>query len=280
MDWNKLILPQSDNYDSINLKKLARERYGEPKVSEDTFSYGGLPSSVGGNFEGVSDHENIPEIEKHLQLWPEAWVGYNILIDKVCPLESIPKQRPAPAGSTSGHFIDKKDGTLGVYVTFGHVAGAVAGLWHEYGHLRLHALDIRLETYPEQFFLNHPDSRYVSAIRKDQLRPISACLHGLYAWVLLSEGHMRFETEEVRPFFDTNIFKLQEGLESFRAHAKLTPDGEQLLNPLTEFTEDLIERIWNKIGRDGEEKSRARHDKWKDSSEVTSDNMYAEEAKS
>ena len=279
-DWNKLMIPQPDNYDSEILLKLARERFGTPtEESSSDYKYSELPDGVGGNFKSVPDHEHIDQIEHYMELWPEGWKGFNTLLDKVYPLESIPFQRPAPMGSTSGHRIGP-DGTLGTYVTFGNVEGAVAGLWHEFGHLRLHSLGIRMETFTDQFFLNSPESRYVSSIRKDSLRPISACLHGFYAWTLLSEGQLKFENvDQVSCFLCMNIFKIEEGLETLKEHAVLTDIGKQLMYPLYDFAEDLAVRVRAALGDRLTEDHRKRFDEWKSESPVPSDHLYAEIAK-
>lgn len=277
VDWRRILVVQEDGYDSIELRKLARVLHGQPSTEVSVFDYEELPAGIGGNFQSVPDHENRADIEHFMMQWRAGWRGFNHLIDEVYPLEAVPYQRPAVPGSCSGHHIGS-DGTLGLFVTFGNVPGAVAGCWHEFGHLRLHSLGIGLEEYTPQFFNNPPGARYVSAIRKDKLRPISACLHGLYAWCLLSEGHLRFPVEDVRSFLSLNVLKLEDGLHTQEAQSQLTAEGEQLMTPFYEWADDLIRRIWEFIGRDQEVGSRSSYESWKDSSPVPNDLLYSEGA--
>ena len=125
-DWGRILIPQADGYDARQLLILAREQFGTPDDFSDQIQYDTLPSGIGGSFESIPDHENIDEIEKCMKMWTEGWKGFNIFMDKMYPLEAQPYQRPAPLGSTSGHLISD-DGTLGAYITFGNVEGAVAG---------------------------------------------------------------------------------------------------------------------------------------------------------
>lgn len=276
VNWERILIPQSDMYDSIELRKLARERFGQPTEGDsDKIAYKKLPPDIGGNFDSVPNHEHISEIEGKMQLWVEGWSGFQHFVDEVYPLEARPYQRPASPGSVSGHNI-QSSGILGLFVTFGSIPGAVAGCWHEFGHLRLHSLGIRIEEYSDTFFSNPPTARYVSAIRKDKLRPISACLHGLYAWSLLSEGHLRFNIEEVRGFLSLNVLKLEDGLKTQKSQSILTPAGKDLLLPYYDYVEDLIQRIWNALGRRYESRDRQSYEQWKDSSPVPNDPLYAE----
>jgi hypothetical protein len=195
--------------------------------------------------------------------WPEARDGFGRFVSVFWPLWD--HAAGEGRGCTSGHEID--DGSRCVYVTINDPYGAFEGLLHEWAHVRLWTLGVELETH-DGLLLDHADDEmFVSPIRRDCMRPMSACLHGLLAWVMYTQGDLKLaaadgHADEVRGVVRWNLPKLEEGIITFRTQARWTDWGGGFGEALIGWAEQVVEDGWAFVGRENRDAALAAHRSW------------------
>jgi hypothetical protein len=150
------------------------------------------------------------------------------------------------AGCASGHVVYVPEAARQqIYVTINDPHGCAQGCWHEYGHLKLESMGIGIETHDDRLLLNPPDELYPSAMRTDKLRPISAVLHGLYAWLQFTQNDYqlymtkKIDQAEFRTYAAHNFPKLLANLDVLRRHARWTIPGQQFATEIYQWVDML-----------------------------------------
>lgn len=254
IDWKRVAKPQPDLYDlDVILDLVKKKTTWEPRLVEPpSFCDGKVmlrhsPTKRAPWLSDVSlDDPRILTVEALLKMWPEGYNSFTRHCDVFFPLDMDPPLIKSPRGSCSGHDWDNiaRDG-MSLYVTIFDPQGCAEGIAHELGHLRLRCLGIQLEDHDGNLILNGPTELFVSPVRKDTLRPMSAVLHGEYAWVMLSELDLRIGAnlpDESAQYLKVNIPKVEEGLQEIKQNAKTTSAGEAFLAGFCQWTESVIER--------------------------------------
>jgi hypothetical protein len=151
------------------------------------------------------------------------------------------------AGCASGHvvYVPETTARQQVYVTINDPHGCAQGCWHEYGHLKLESMGIGIETHDDRLLLNSPDEVYASAMRTDKPRPLSAVLHGLYAWLQFTQNDYqlymtkKIDHDEFVRYAAHNFPKLLANLDVLRRHARWSIPGQQFATEIYQWTEML-----------------------------------------
>lgn len=222
----------------------------------------GRPSFVGCHRPGADDtrfgcdpellpaprHPNARRIESLLaRTWPAGYDAVAKLVDVVWLLDTAQRE-PGQRGSVSAHVSPAQgfDG-LGIRMTVFDVIGGVEAVLHETGHLRLRCLGMQVETHDGRIIANRPEELYVSALRKDKKRPMSACLHALYSYLMVTEFDVRLAESgdvEAYRYLGWNVPRLEFGLAEIRPNAVAAERGPLAgwLPAMLDWCQDVIER--------------------------------------
>jgi hypothetical protein len=130
---------------------------------------------------------------------------------------------------------------MGIFVTIFDPIGSAEGLVHELGHLRLHCLGIDRETHDGYLLSNSDDEKYLSPVRRDILRPMSAVFHALYSWTMLTELDLHIGSPAI-PYLSSNVVKVENGLIEMKHHARFTKQGESFFLSFYQWCENVIVR--------------------------------------
>jgi hypothetical protein len=251
VDWSRMAAPQEDGYDTTALAALARERFGYARPEL------GWPRWCDGRLELIADTQErsdrirgaqlddprLFEVEAALKLWPNGYESTCRFLDHFTPFVADPPESQG-RGSTSGHFQVEKGSRCGVFVTIDDAVGCAEGILHENAHQRLHVMGMDLERHDGTLITNDDQWRYFSPIRREVLRPMSALIHGVYAWIWLSEIDIRAELAgmEGAAYMKNNVPKVKRGLDEIERHVTVTPEGRLFVDALLSWGRDLVAR--------------------------------------
>jgi hypothetical protein len=242
----------------------AEERWGVPPttpvgaVLTGTCEIGGDAAGELANFlvDAPADHPSIDRLRELLGAWPESRYGIGDFINVFRPLGDTTRP-PGARGATSGHWVDGQ-GRRGAYITVDDPYGAYEHLHHEWMHLRLLALGIGIPGDIEQnerTILDHGTERlFVSPIRRDTLRPMSAVVHGVLAWVCLTQADLMLaeaggHDEAIRGTMLYNVPKIEDGLALIERDARWKDAGEPFATELHAWGEQVVSDSWNYLDR-------------------------------
>jgi HEXXH motif-containing protein len=244
--WGRLAEPQEDGYDTGVIAAFAHDRYGfrwklerppapawldgwVPLVRHDA-----APDLPAAPF----DHPHLALGERLLGAWPAFREQARLLLTAVAPIWH-PTERPSPdsAGCSCGGLA----AWGGVTATLDSPPGFAAGVAHELGHWKLHALGVHLEDWDGLLLLNRPDELYDSPIRKDKLRPMGAVLQAQYSYLHVLDLEARMaRAGERHTMHDLNARRVAEGAATIRAHARLTEAGEAFVGACLAWGDRIV----------------------------------------
>lgn len=276
------------------LLSMAEARWGIPTFPPPDHYFGRvalgtIPIELSSSLSNESlTHPDLPTICNAMQIWPDGWRGFQELVTHFWPLamNGVPE---GSKGCSSGHNVlptytlTREDGSYethgwrAVYVTLFSVIGAREGLYHEYAHLRLEAMGVDLETHSGLLLENNNNPIHVSPVRKDIRRPMSAVLHGHYAWLTMSHADVlacEAGDSEVLDLIKQNVCKLEEGFLTITQRSLWTSEGSAFCDSLLSWTEAIVARMWNLIPLDEHGDVREAHEKWVKSCEVSQSPLY------
>jgi hypothetical protein len=272
--WYTLARPQHDGSDIPLLNERERARTGWSKATPNTsitFLDGSLAVYAGPHpqrqNQGMSRNairavesdltpEWVTSFEPYLRTWQVGARALEAYLDEWWVFEVVDDDgniRRNGAGCSSGHMDMVRDvyPRHAVLVTRTDLQGAAQGIYHEYGHLRLQTLGINIETHDRVLLLNEPTELYNSSVRTDIQRPMSAVLHGVYAWLMFTENdyqlfmgsdqqHMAKVKFEL--YSKHNVPKIQNGIAEIKAHGRFTPEGAEFIQGVYDWADDLCAR--------------------------------------
>lgn len=259
IDWSRVAKPQDDGYDADVLEHLLATKWGWTKgvvdtpitlcgntvaVRPDPYAYGSAEYMVD-HFDAFTSDE-AAALDKYLAIWPTGFRSMQRTLDEFYP-KWFP-DRPFMRGSASGHQpLSNTHTRMSVFVTINDPEGGAAGIYHEWGHLRLEVVGMYIDYHDNTLITNTPEELYDSPVRHDVQRPMSAVIHGLYAWVMLSENDLwcaqHIEAEPaIRHYLAINIPKIENGIREVRNYVRTTPEGEQFINGMLDWADDLVHR--------------------------------------
>lgn len=239
-DWRRLARPQPDGYDTTQLKTVACARWGQGPEHGAAWLTTRLhhdgSETNGDDLEAAPlDHPHLAEIALVAARWPEG-EGALSLLDWFCPLWF---KGEMGRGCTSGHTPPSHGTGINAFATINDIVGGTEGLFHELAHQRLHCIGVDLEQHDGLLFRNDNEERYFSPIRRDKLRPMSALVHGIYAWTFVTQVDL-LAGEEGIELLRANMPKLRLGFQTVTAEGDWTVDGVDFLEGWHVWVDELI----------------------------------------
>lgn len=248
--WDRLAEPQPDGYDTPAIALAARAAYGftgKPARAEP-------PSWLGGTVPLVSwqagpelgpapfDHPFLAQAERLLALWPAMEAQCRALLTALGPTIRPGVHPDQPIAGCASGALGERWGSVMVSLESG--AGVVAGIVHELGHWKLHALGVHLEHWDGQLLANDPAELYESPIRKDRRRPMGAVLQAHYSYLHVLDAELRMiAAGEQYTMLDVNAGRVAEGQATIRAHAQLTAPGREYVGACLAWGDRLLEEV-------------------------------------
>jgi hypothetical protein len=255
VQWNRLAEPQDDLYDTeVVLARAAAKGYARREP-------GGLPTFLDGTIAirndcpdlgkdcvlTAPDHPNLRATADLIRLWPAVDLQVRRLIDSLnIFLHTKSPYLDAGVGSLSG----AGRGEFGtVSSTVNSAVGFAGSLVHEMAHHKLRALGVEFES-ADLLILNPPEERYRSPVRYDCLRPMTAVLHGQYAFLYSAAMCLKIVQAGRDPVGDRRIAeealavklpKLVFGMEVLNHHARVDEYGAAFLDGLSDWCDRLFE---------------------------------------
>ena len=272
--WYTLARPQPDGRDISLLAQYENNRTGWVKATPNTAVtlldgtiavYAGprLHRGMGPNARAATSEEITAawatEQEKYLRAWDVGCEALKHYLDEYWAYEMVNDDGSLRhgAGCSSGHISFDRDPEVTshcVQVTKTDLQGCAQGIFHEYAHLRLETLGIEVETHDGILLLNGPDELYDSSVRFDIKRPMSAVLHGVYAWLMFTENDYHVyqanacgcnpshAKSRFIQYSQHNIPKIQNGIAEIQRYGKFTPEGAEFIRGVYDWADDLCAR--------------------------------------
>lgn len=257
IDWARVAQPQPDGYDSAVIAELLQKRFGWVKASRtDSVLVGGDVAVAPCPFKYQSEYmldasadvqlDELAAVDKYLAAWPDGYLMLGKFLDEFWPMRMDGVGR----GSSSGHqpmnsWNDAFRRTA-VYVTTTDPEGCATGVYHEVGHLRLEALGMDIDDHDGRLITNPIEDLYDSPVRKDVQRPMCAVIHGLYAWIMLSECDLwcadTISSADAAHYLRNNIPKIENGILEVERYVQPTPNGAIFISSMLDWARDVVQR--------------------------------------
>lgn len=242
IDWLRIAQPQPDAYDcavaltfcgNLPLVEAPNKIFGTVAVTSCSRSLSPELTNA------ALDHPNIKEAERLVNLWPEGAASFKHLMREFHPLEM---KGSHGRGSTCGSD-ESLPGKM--YATVHSAPGLAEAFLHECGHNKLRYLGIQLE-HADRIVGNPPDELFVSPLRKDKPRPMTAVLHAClsYSYVLELDLAM-WAAEGDRENLDAiklNHKRMAEGREVMKNFKPADEDGEDFITGYFTWLDSLLAR--------------------------------------
>lgn len=190
------------------------------------------------------------KLQPFLQTWSAGHEMLKCLLDEFWPLWS-PTMSQYGMGGACGHriienYIDT-DFYTAVYSTINNLQGCAQGVYHEIGHVRLESLGMHIEHHDERLILNKPTELYMSPIRRDRKRPMSAVIQAVYSWLMFSENDLQCailpqNANLSAKYLISNLPKIEDGLKEIQANIKTTSEGKDFMDGYFEWGNEIVER--------------------------------------
>lgn len=264
-DWYRVGRPQADGYDTDVLATLESARWGWEKLKPEANAITLCEGTVLVNCEGSSvvhmarkervfpeDINWTDKMTEGLNKWPAGYRSLQYFLDEFWPFRSGMSQYGR--GCASGHHqIDTRIPRHAVYVTVDDTFGCCQGIYHEAGHARLEAMGLAIEDHDFNLLLNPPEELYDSSVRFDKKRPMSAVIHGVYAWLMFTENDWHLfqvhqSVEEFEQYAQRNLPKIEKGVAEIKANARWTPEGEAFIQGLYDWADELVDKCYADTG--------------------------------
>jgi hypothetical protein len=260
--WERVAKPQPDEYDTLVALEFAAARGlklpevepDEPRLAFTELALRQCHHWKPERFRNVApNHPNLSRAVELLALWKSGWQQTRRMLRVVY----IASDRTAPEniwGGVSG------SGPLGfgtIAATIDSPLGFAQGVVHEMAHHKLRALGIEFET-ALCLIRNLSHEHYMSPIRYDCLRPMSAVFHAQYSFTYVSALNVEiiqnapqeeYSYRVMDYFLRHHIPKLEFGMDIISRHIELDPDGVRLLNGFLEWFSE-VRRMAHKLIRE------------------------------
>jgi hypothetical protein len=195
-----------------------------------------------------SDHPNLRAAIELLGSWPEAAAEVDALLHSLHPLlmRGRPDGETAFLGGARCHSEHDAPGTMWSSVNCPlMLAEAIV---HEMGHQKLFYLGVFKESC-ERFVLNPPTDLFRSPVIRDRGRPMTAVIHGVYAFCYVTTLDLHVlpllagpRKEKLLARLGRHFERLAEGRAEIEAHLRADADGARLFRGLDEWIGELEAR--------------------------------------
>ncbi|WAS90438.1 aKG-HExxH-type peptide beta-hydroxylase [Nannocystis punicea] len=262
--WDRLAAPQDDGHDAAVIVRLAAARFpqldaarAEALAAAEVRVCDGRVAvrHVGERCPRAPDYEHgplaDPGLEQALRLlarWPAAARQLPQIVHTISPMRAAarptarwPELRGSASTSQSSQF-----GVL--WVTTHDPAATAQALVHEMAHNKLFALGLELES-SARLIKNPLDRLYVSPIRTDRKRPMSAVFHAQYSFMhvtALDVAMLAGETDrDMRDYLAgllrRNVERMEAGRREIAEHVETDADGAVFVAAFLDWTAQVLE---------------------------------------
>lgn len=236
IDWARVARPQADCYDcevALSLQGVL-PYIASPNKIFSTVAVTDCPRSLSPELTNASpQHPNIKEAERLVNLWPEGAASFKYLMREFHPLELAGSHG---RGSTCGSD-DSLPGKM--YATVHSAPGLAEAMMHEMGHSKLRYLGIQLE-HADRLIANGPDELFVSPLRKDKLRPMSAVFHATYSYLYVTA--LDLVMQDSIEALKINRDRIAEGRDVITANLKYDGDGAKFFAGFFDWLDEVIDQ--------------------------------------
>jgi hypothetical protein len=262
VDWSRIAEPQGDQYDALIARDLLTLRGTGPTGApaggrESTILEGKVALRAcyprqhitEGLVDAPFGHANIEQSVRYLELWPVAHRQFPLLVHSIHPLlyPDQPSDERFFLKASHCHSIETMPGTM--WSTINCPLMLAESYVHELAHQKLFGLGLFKESC-ERLVANPHGEQYRSPVITDRPRPMTAVVHGVYAYAYVTEldlhvARARFESDAERhrrvlARVDTNVRRLQEGYAEIRAHLRTDAAGAAFFPPFFAWLDRLI----------------------------------------
>ena len=281
IDWSRVAEPQDDQSDTDAALRVLAARDPEGRLPEnlrpDRPRIEGAPSLFDGRVRlapiyddtppklvnAPPDHPNIARAAELLtRYWPAAAEQFPRLVHTVHPLiwPEIPEDETAYFRGAHSHGCETRLGTLWSSVNCPYMLAEC--LVHEMGHIKLFALGVYKEL-AVALVENAPTEMFKSPVITTMPRPMTAVLHGVYAFAFVTELDLRFLeqgldeemgsdpprrlAEILQSRIGKNLARLDAGMEEIRPNIRLDAHGKTFLAGF----EDWMSRLHARAAKQG-----------------------------
>lgn len=264
VDWARMAVPQPDGYDTDMILRLAttgvsplrgtpyarRPTCGAATFCDDAVAVRkGPPQGLNSPGVGPADpaHPNLRRAAGLLARWPEAYEQFKGLIDTVFTYSDRTQARlGSMACGSSSHSYEQDFGS--VLATVDDPFGLAQALVHEMAHQKLRAMGVSIET-ADRLITNPPEQRFVSPIRKDKARPMTAVFHAQYSFIhvtaldlhMLSKAEDAFEQTRALMLLARNVPRMKSGHDEIVAHVKTDDAGSIFVRSFLAWSSTVVE---------------------------------------
>lgn len=244
-DWTRVAQPQDDGYD-LTVIAACQPQWRKRIASTPVTMCDGCTDVVQDatqSWEADLSQAWADGQTAFLQQWP---AGYRALVGFLDEYRGYRKYPPPVHGCESDHVVS--DHAHIVCVSSDEFSGTAQGIYHEVGHLRLEALGVGIEQHDGRLLLNPAAELFPSPVRNDIPRPMSAVLHGTYAWCLFTDNDRWNHAQGLvdRRLFDLlaqrNFPKIANGIRTLQQSARTTAEGTAFLTGLYAWAESILMR--------------------------------------
>ncbi|MBZ5715954.1 aKG-HExxH-type peptide beta-hydroxylase [Nannocystis pusilla] len=261
--WERLVAPQDDGHDTAVILRLADARFpgreqaraqalaaAEVRVCEGRVAV----RHVGERCPRAPDYEHgplaDPGLEQALALlrrWPAAARQLPQIVHTLSPM--VPAARPtARWPELRGSASTSQSSQFGVlWVTTYDPAATAQALVHELAHNKLFALGLELEG-SGRLITNPVDQLFVSPIRTDRKRPMSAVFHAQYSFMHVTALDLAMLAGETDPamraylagLLRRNVERMAAGQREIAAHVQTDADGAIFVAAFLDWTAQVL----------------------------------------
>jgi hypothetical protein len=263
VDWARVATPQEDLYDAKSALDLLGSREQGQLATRPTAD--GAPTLAGGRVgirycygnsiekglvDAPLDHPNIALADEYLKrAWPLAHRHFQILIHSFHP--AMYPDRPSDDSffldSSHCHSAEELPGTM--WATVNCPMMLAEAFVHEMAHQKLFGLGVFKESQL-RLIENSPDEMYRSPVITTRPRPMSAVVHGVYAYAYVTELDLRMTRTDVgwsatkrgqmvRRLHE-NAARLEQGLDEIRTHVRTDAAGATFFAGLYRWLDQLV----------------------------------------
>jgi hypothetical protein len=196
------------------------------------------------------DHPHIARADEYLHRWPLGLALVKALVHSFHPFRHPEVSLDESARPTTSfcHSSDLPEEFGAICSTINDPLCLAENLIHEAAHQKLFALGIR-KTSSEGLIANVPEERFRSPVRKDEPRPMTALVHGVYAYMYVTALDLALLRDEPPGTFRevllnrlaTNLKRLLEGAGEMKAHREVDVRGACFFTGFDGWLDELIE---------------------------------------
>lgn len=275
IDWRCLAEPQADGSDldaalailaarstpEQNLMLRRRSVDASPTICDARVAlrYCYPEKDLEGRLDAPFDHPRIAESVDYLRHWPLGYHQFQLLIHSVHPL-----LEPGLAVDDTAFLVGSFCHSSQSASMFGTMLSSIncpmmlaENFVHELAHQKLFALGIFKDS-ALRFITNSPKEGYASPIVTDRPRPMTALVHGVYAYMYVTELDIkvlesaRFTNERRQQMLHrlgTNVERLVQGIAEIRRHIRLDADGQHFFEGFYHWVDELIRQGKRSVGK-------------------------------